>query len=334
MKNPTGWIPADQPISPIRSMLPLLALFSSCSYISKVKPRHCSISAIPNICSHVTAAPKYIPREQIGTTESRLQNANLTSLDRIIDIPKQSKALVVAARSRETVQWIEDVEPDWIKYPYILSENDNPNSTLSVPANNGNEAMRYLTFIIDNYDSLPDFIAFRHGHGSAWHQRFDSAIEINNLNLTTVRLRGYQNFNCVGVWGCDEHINLAEKQRTENASSSQTKRLLSARSAPEVDAAIYENWDTWFGVPMPEDVTGPCCAQFAVTKEAVYGRTKEKYVEWRQWLVASPLTAFHSGMVFERLWHVIFGMPAVLCQEDEQCWCSTFVDPLTDTCPT
>lgn len=315
-------------------MPPLLALFSSCFYASKVQPRHFSTSAIQKLCSRATATHKYIPREQIEATESRLQQANLTSLDQIVDIPKQSKALVVAARSRETIQWMEDVEPDWIRYPYILSENDNPNSTLSVPANNGNEAMRYLTFIIDNYDFLPDFIAFRHGHGSAWHQRFDSAIEINNLNLTTVRMRGYQNFNCEGSWGCDEHINLAEKQRKENAANSQAKRLLSARSFPEVDAAIYENWDTWFGVPMPEDLTGPCCAQFAVTKEAVYRRTKEKYVEWRQWLLVNPLTAFHAGVVFERLWHVIFGMPAVLCQEDQQCWCSTFNDPLTESCAT
>ena len=290
---------------------------------------------MPNICSRVTAITTYIPSEQIETTESRLKQANLTEiiLENIVDIPKKSKALVVAGRSRETVQWMKDVEPDWIQYPYILSENDNPNSTLTVPANTGNEAMRYLTFIIDNYDSLPDFIAFRHGHGSAWHQRFDSATEINNLNLTTVRSRGYQNFNCQGIWGCDEHIFLAEKQRTENANNSQFSRLLSARSAPEVNAAIYENWDTWFGVPMPEDVTAPCCAQFAVTKEAVYRRTKEKYVEWRQWLLTTSLNGFHSGMVLERLWHVIFGMPDVLCQEDEQCWCSTYIDSLTPACP-
>ena len=194
-------------------MLSLLALFSSCSHASKVRQRFFSFSIVPNICSRITAIPKYIPSEQIESTESQLNQANLTaiSLGHIVDIPKESKALVVAARSRETVQWMNDVEPDWIKYPYILDENDKPNNTLTVPANNGNEAMRYLTFIIDNYDSLPDFIAFRHGPGSAWHQRFDSAIEVNNLNLTTVRLRGYQNTNCVGVWGCDEHIYLAEK---------------------------------------------------------------------------------------------------------------------------
>lgn len=283
----------------------------------------------------MTATHKYPAREQITTTESGLQQANLTSLDRIVDVPKQSKALVVAARSRETVQWIEDVEPDWIQYPYIFSENFNANSTLSVPANNGNEAMRYLTFIIDNYDSLPDIIAFRHGHNNSRHQRFDSAIEINNLNLTTVRLRRYQNFNCgLSLWGCTEHIHLAEEQRKENATNSQARRLLSARSQPEVDAAIYENWDAWFGVPMPEDVSTACCAQFAVTKEAVYIRTKEKYVEWRQWLLSTSLTTWHSGMVFEKIWHIVFGMPAVLCQEEEQCWCSTFNDPLTQSCPT
>ena len=106
---------------------------------------------------------------------------------------------------------MEDVHPDWIQYPYLVTEDTDPNSTLTVPANKGNEAMRYLSFIIDNYDSLPDIIAF---HEYAWHQSFGSAAEVNNLNLTTVRFRGYQNFKCDAVpSGCDEHILLADKQR-------------------------------------------------------------------------------------------------------------------------
>lgn len=297
---------------------------------------HISISTMPNTSSPTVAIPKYMPEEQINTTESQLQQINATKsdLDQIVDIPKETKALVVSARSRDVIHWMEDVQEDWIQYPYLVTEDTKPNSTLSVPANNGNEAMRYFSFIIDNYDSLPDIIAFRHGHNTTWHQRFDSAAEVNHLNLTTVHLRGYQNFNCeLRVLGCDQHIYLADKQRAENATNDESNGRLSTRSDPPVDEAIYQNWDAWFGVPMPEDVTSACCAQFAVSKEAVYRRTKEKYMEYRQWLLSTNLESRHSGMVFERLWHVVFGMAPVVCGSDEQCYCDVYTTPLSGTCP-
>lgn len=38
-------------------------------------------------------------------------------------------------------------------------------------------------------------IVFRHGYDYTWYQSFGSAAEDNNLEPTTVRLRGHQEFN-------------------------------------------------------------------------------------------------------------------------------------------
>ncbi|CAD6577455.1 MAG: hypothetical protein ASARMPRED_008287 [Alectoria sarmentosa] len=217
-----------------------------------------------NTCSRTTAIPKYLPKEEVfHTTASRLQQTNITqsALDHVVDVSKETRALVVVARTHDVTHWMDKVHSDWDQYTYLVSEDTNPNDTLHVPANVGNEAMRYLSFLIDRYDSLPDIIAFRHGHENSWHQTFDSAAEVNNLNLTTIRLRRYQNFQCGD--SCSQHIYLAETQRNEKR-----KKLLSTRSDPPVDAAIYEHWNSWFGVPMPEDVAAACCAQFVVTKAA------------------------------------------------------------------
>ena len=291
-----------------------------------------SFSIVPNTYSHATAVLQYLPREQINATESLIQQTNITesSLDQIIDSAKETKALVVVARSHETTQWMKDVHPDWIQYQYIGTEDTNPNSNLSVPENKGNEAMRYLSFIIDNYDSLPDIIAFRHGHNTIWHQRSDAVAEVNSLNLTTIRLRGYLNFLCEAV--CGEHIRLAEMQSAAIASKNATNKLLSTRSQVPVDAAIFENWDSWFGVPMPEELVAACCAQFVVVKEAVHRRTREQYVAWRQWLLNTTLEDYHSGMVFERLWHVIFGMPPADCGWGGECYCNIYTGPLAGDC--
>ena len=229
---------------------------------------------------------------------------------------------------------MKDVHPAWMQYPYIVTEDTKVDSTLFVPANKGNEAMRYLSFIIDNYDSLPDIIAFRHGHQKAWHQIFDSAAEVNNLNLTTVRLRRYQNFLCEArMWGCDQQILLADKQREENGSNGVAYHPLSPRSQPEVDAAIYNHWDSWFGGPMPENLAGACCAQFVVVKEAVWRWPKSKYIGWRKWLLETSMESWAAGMVFERTWHVIFGMPPVQCESDDHCYCNVYTGPLTRDCP-
>ena len=286
--------------------------------------------------AHDTAIPRYAPNELTAATGgSRVDGINISqsALEHVVDVPEVRKALVVVARSRDEARWMEQVPEDWVQYLYLIDEDTNPNHTLSVPANKGNEAMRYLSFIIDNYDSLPDIMAFRHGHENAWHQSFDSAAEVNNLNLTTVRSRGYQNFNCEARSGCDEGILLADMQRAENASIGVTSRSLSRRSDPPVNAAIYEYWDEWFGVPMPEELTSACCAQFIVAKEAVWHQSKQKYIEFRQWLMTSDLPDRHSGMVFEKIWHVIFGMPPAHCEAVDQCYCNVYTGPLTRDCP-
>lgn len=45
---------------------------------------------------------------------------------------------------------------------YIVDE-PNPSDGYRVPVNQGREAMAYLTYIIEHYDKLPDYIVFVHG---------------------------------------------------------------------------------------------------------------------------------------------------------------------------
>lgn len=33
------------------------------------------------------------------------------------------------------------------------------------------QAMSYLTYIIDHYESLPDIVLFMHGHRASWHMQ-------------------------------------------------------------------------------------------------------------------------------------------------------------------
>lgn len=72
--------------------------------------------------------------------------------------------------------WNEDLE--WLKkskYPVVII--DKVGSALScfeptmVLENKGGAESSYFKYIIENYENLPDNVAFLHGHETAYHQR-------------------------------------------------------------------------------------------------------------------------------------------------------------------
>ena len=163
--------------------------------------------------------------------------------------------------------------------------------------------MAYLTYIIDNYTSLPSILAFLHSHRSgflsAWHT--DTPLHSNvdalrMLKLDFVEQNGYVNLRCKHNPGCLE-------AHTHNA---------------HVRPAVYEDvfMDTSTEVngtseAAPERVGAACCAQFAVSREQVLKRPVGDYEKFREWILRTDEADAKSGRVMEFLWHVIFGKDAV-----------------------
>jgi hypothetical protein len=80
-----------------------------------------------------------------------------------------------------TSHWKEDL--DWLKkskWPVVLIDKEGADPTWIVPQhvipNKGKEASSYLKYIIENYDALPDHVAFIHGHETAWHQHYPNSL--------------------------------------------------------------------------------------------------------------------------------------------------------------
>ncbi|KAI5308327.1 hypothetical protein KEM55_005996, partial [Ascosphaera atra] len=78
------------------------------------------------------------------------------------------------------------------------------------------------------------------------------------------------------------------------------------------------------GVPVPDAIGVPCCAQFGVTREQVRTRSREEYVHYREWLLNSSLPDALSGRIMEYSWHMIFGKEAVHCPPAGECYCKQF----------
>ncbi len=187
-------------------------------------------------------------------------------------------------------------------YTVNPSDSSSPNTTFTTPANKGHEAMAYLTYIIDNYASLPSTIAFVHSHRSgflsAWHTDtplHSNVDSLNSLQIPFVQENGYANLRCNWNPGC------------------RAQHTINEHVTGEIWREIFRGTLTGKdgSDDAPSRIGAGCCAQFAVSRSRVTERPLSDYEHFRQWIMDTEKTDAKSGRVFEFLWHVIFGMEAV-----------------------
>ena len=198
--------------------------------------------------------------------------------------------------------------------------NPHPEMGLAVPRNYGREAMAYLTFIIDNYHKLPRYTVFTHGHYNSWHQVEALPHKIRALNLTALDQENYISLRCGDELGC--------------------------KPFPYLDTQVYENmnWDgelhtrRFWDVIMPNQslpryVSYKCCAQHAVTDDAIrllrledwerirapLLRDAEDFPDMVEGPEASHLNPWVAGNILEKFWHIFFGKAAEFCPDVDFC---------------
>ena len=178
--------------------------------------------------------------------------------------------------------------------------------------------MVYLTYMIEEYGSMPDVNFFLHAHEGgyreAWHvdaPLHDQVYLVRSANTEYIKQKGYVNLRCITELGCDfdsiwgPRLNIRVQDWNSvfaNTSTLPGELALSSEGFAVLDAPEFVK-------ELPR-IEAPCCAQFAVTADRVRARPKEDYVAMRQWLLDTDLSDSISGGVFEFLWHIIFGEPA------------------------
>lgn len=216
-----------------------------------------------------------------------------------------TKALVVASTTKDNTSWLSQIPSsmNWTLYHYRVDDPISP--ILSVPVLKGNEAMVYLTYIIDNYDHLPKVVLFHHAHPTAWHQRLSSLAEVTRLRPEYILKAGYANTRCLSH---RENVVTLEGGTPGDFTvfphldrKTHLVTLLDAFLEPEKGET-----------EIPHKIAAPCCAQFAVTRDRVRGRSKDWWEALRDWVIETPLNSMNSGRLMEHLWHIWFGMPADL----------------------
>ena len=267
---------------------------------------HHPILLSPEDDSYSRSAPGFHIPHPADITEDRKPESGTTAEppsdgDRTSGLPND-KAVVMGALSTEDVAWATTKLKGWDAFVYAVD--DNTTMLPHTDRNKGKEANPYLTYIIQNYDSLPSTVAFVHSHEfgflKAWHtdaKRHSNVESLNSLNVNFVQRNGYANLRCLRDPGCPDEVHPLREPMYE----SKTTEAAFAAAWRE----IFDNDD------VPEVVGVACCAQFAVSRQQILKRTRAEYLRMHKWLMKTELDDQTSGRVFEYLWHIIFGQESV-----------------------
>ncbi|KAJ5148483.1 hypothetical protein N7448_000061 [Penicillium atrosanguineum] len=223
---------------------------------------------------------------------------------------RKHKEMIVASMKSDDTSWFTEYFPDWSRSIYVVDDKTAP---LTVPYNKGRESMVYLTYIIDNYDSLPDVMLFLHSQRFQWHNDdpyYDGVAMLRNLQVPYLQKKGYVNLRCVWTLGCPVEIHpLSDGHRDD------------VHAGEYFLNAFKELFPSY---PVPEEIGTSCCAQLGVNRTVVLSRPKSDYEHFRNWLAATTLTDDLSGRIMEYSWHIIFGQKAVYCPSAEACYCNLY----------
>jgi hypothetical protein len=224
---------------------------------------------------------------------------------------------VVSATASENTQWLASHFPNATTALYIVDSTDSY-SPFKTPANKGNEAMVYLTYIIDHYHKLPEIAVFFHGHLQSKHTDdllSNSMVEtLQRLRLQKVRRDGYFNLRC--NWkpgGCPQYLNLRNPSRSTLNGSSQADLL--KRTWQELFPHDGE-WPEWVGQTYG--------AQFAASRDSIRRVPLQSWIRWRNWLLTTDLSNYDSGRVWEYTWQYVLAREADFCPSMYRCYCEGF----------
>lgn len=230
---------------------------------------------------------------------------------------KKSHLTIVTAHHKENLDWLKKSKRDVVVCDKAGADpiNFDSNPKCSMEINRGREASSYLKYIIEHYDSLPNYVAFIHGHEEAWHQ---SGNILDIINRARKEKYTYISLN--------NRIDLKCENFPDELHAGETGDLGTRHPAFRL---LMKKWDTIFEpilkIPKPNYFRFKCCAQFIVSRETILTHTKEEYQKLYDFAIDPSESDFVTGMALEFIWHILFGEHYDTCKTDPN-------DPLHKDC--
>jgi len=194
------------------------------------------------------------------------------------DIIGYNNITAVIARYDEDVSWVRGLKCDYIIYNKNQTENSLFENNLP---NIGREGHTFLTYILDNYEKLPNYVCFL--HGVPFDHCLDILNKINNFNMT------------------DEFLPLSTSYLLADWEWEKTYAFLDELGLS------YDN---------PLKMISSC--QCIVSKELILKTSKETYEKLLNKLSYST-NPFPEAYIIENLWPTIFNFNNELIPSCDNC---------------
>ncbi|KAF2095613.1 hypothetical protein NA57DRAFT_79331 [Rhizodiscina lignyota] len=254
----------------------------------------------------IPGASSWLSNVNIGSALPKLSHGGVTHSDK-----NYTRLLVVPTMKGNDISWLDQELPTLDKITYVADDRTAP---YHPPKNKGNEVMIYLTYIIDHYDALPDITIFLHAHRHAWHNNDlldnDAAQMLQRLSNARVMREGYMNLRCQWDPGCPHWLH----PKSDDFHLKKQEQIFIAKA-----------WGELFPFElMPTALSAPCCAQFAVSRDAIRALPISRYVWFRDWIMRTELSNYMAGRVFEYIWQYIFTGVHEVCPSQHVCYCDGY----------
>lgn len=231
--------------------------------------------------------------------------------------------LIIASTAKDNISWTSQLIPHLpqLKIYRYISDSTTAEFRTPVP-NKGREALMYLTFMRDFHDfsrtthferdGLADVNIFIHAEELPWHG--DPALlksmlfTLSQLDLNQVLESGYVNLRTSWAGPVEKSC--------PNGGFNTSKTFQESPNGEEywMKAAFETNFP---GEDLPEIFAGPCCSQFAVSRDALQWRDRNIYEGAVDWLVETNWPDQLVGRVWEHMWPWLFKGVAKDCGVEE-----------------
>jgi len=174
-------------------------------------------------------------------------------------------SMLVVARYNEDISWLGDV-----KIPYLIYDKGEVSPDGIKAENIGLDPDTYLSFIIENYDSLPDRVFFAQGDPFDHVRREDFFYWLNKWIDPGQVQSGSPIFRLAP-------INAHWREESDNHS--------------DLAPFIRQTWTELFGVEMPEMIYYPAGQIFGYSAKRIKARSLESWIGIREKLRNPPSDA-------------------------------------------
>jgi nucleoside-diphosphate-sugar epimerase len=201
---------------------------------------------------------------------------------------KSSILTIVTSHWKEDLTWLKKS-----KYPVVLIDKEGADPTCFEPQhvipNKGLDTAVIFTYIIKNYESLPDYVAFLHGHETAWHQVHAKPM-LEVISGAKIYKHDYIPLN-----------NFYRLYPFHNE----------IQNVPNVPGLMLKHHCEILGFPrLPDNypINVPIGCQFIVSKKRILRVPKHQWESWYKLLISSEGDYIKTWpIVFEYIFHIILG---------------------------